>query len=186
MVISLLKSWKVDFKMRFLLIISSTIFLVSCTAHFQQIDLTDKPQSKLDSQGKVLVATSQDGRYDTINYSGSGQMTSQVIVTAFARHAKHISITTSCSSIDSCLNDAKNNGQSYLVYPEILHWEERATEWSGKPDRIEVKITLLSVDNGEIIHSAIISGRSKWATLKWDHPQDLLPSPINTYVSSLY
>ena len=186
MVISLLKSWKVDFKMRFLLIISSTIFLVSCTAHFQQIDLTDKPQSKLDSQGKVLVATSQDGRYDTINYAGSGQTTSQVIVTAFAKHAKHISITTSCSSIDSCLNDAKNNGQSYLVYPEILHWEERATEWSGKPDRIEVKITLLTVDNGEIIHSAIISGRSKWATLKWDHPQDLLPSPINTYVSSLY
>jgi len=172
--------------MRCLFIISSTILLWSCTANFQQIDLTDKPQSKLDPRGKVLVATSQDGRYDTINYSGSGQMTSQVIVTAFAKHAKHISITTSCSSIDSCLNDAKNNGQSYLVYPEILHWEERATEWSGKPDRIEVKITLLTVDNGEIIHSAIISGRSKWATLKWDHPQDLLPSPINTYVSSLY
>ena len=186
MVISLLKSWKVDFKMRFLLIISSTILLVSCTAHFQQIDITSKPQAKLDSQGKVLIATSQDGRYGTINYSESGQMTSKAIMTAFARHTKHASITTTCSSIDSCLNEAKENGSSYLVYPEILHWEERATEWSGKPDRIEVKITLFTVDNGEIIHSAILSGRSKWVTFKWDHPQDLLPSPMNTYASSLY
>ncbi len=172
--------------MRYLYIISFTILLLSCTAHFQQIDITDKPQTKLDSQDKVLIATSQDGRYGTINYSGSGHMTSQAIMTAFARHTKHVSITATCSSIDSCLNEAKNNGHSYLVYPEVLHWEDRATEWSGKPDRIEVKITLLTVDNGESIHSTIISGRSRWATLKWDHPQDLLPSPMNTYVSSLY
>ena len=172
--------------MRYFFILLPAILLVSCTAHFQQIDITSKPQAKLDSQGKVLIATSQDGRYGTINYSESGQMTSKAIMTAFARHTKHASITTTCSSIDSCLNEAKENGSSYLVYPEILHWEERATEWSGKPDRIEVKITLFTVDNGEIIHSAILSGRSRWLTLKWDHPQDLLPSPMNTYASSLY
>jgi len=172
--------------MRYLFIISSTILLLSCTANFQQIDLTGKPQAKLDSRGEVLIVTPQDGRYGTINYSGSGQMTSQEIMSAFARHTKHVSITTACSSIDSCLNKAKENGHSYLVYPEVLHWEERATEWSGIPDRIEVKITLLAVDNGEIIHSAILSGRGKWAALKWDHPQDLLSRPINTYVSSLY
>jgi len=113
-------------------------------------------------------------------------MTSQEAMVAFLRHTKGVSITTNCSSIDSCLNEAKDSGYSYLVYPEILHWEERATEWSGKPDRIEVKITLLSADNGEIIHSTIISGKSKWVTLKWDHPQDLLPKPMETYVSSLY
>ena len=172
--------------MRYFFILLPAILLVSCTAHFQQIDITSKPQAKLDSQGKVLITTSQDGRYGTINYSESGQMTSKAIMTAFARHTKHASITNTCSSIDSCLNEAKENGSSYLVYPEILHWEERATEWSGKPDRIEVKITLFTVDNGEIIYSAILSGRSRWATLKWDHPQDLLPSPMNTYASSLY
>ena len=172
--------------MRYFFILLPAILLLSCTAHFQQIDITSKPQAKLDSQGKVLISTSQDGRYGTINYSESGQMTSKAIMKAFARHTKHASITNTCSSIDSCLSEAKENGYSYLVYPEILHWEERATEWSGKPDRIEVKLTLFTIDNGEIVYSAILSGRSRWLTLKWDHPQDLLPSPMNTYASSLY
>ena len=172
--------------MRYLFLTCTTILLWSCTAAYQQTDITDKPKFKLDSQSNVLIATPKDGRYGAINYTGSGQMTSREAMIAFLRHAKDVSVTTNCSSIGRCLNEAKDSGYSYLVYPEILHWEERATEWSGKPDRIEVKITLFSVDNGEMIHSTIISGRSKWATLKWDHPQDLLPKPMKTYVSSLY
>jgi len=181
----MLRPRKVDFKMRYFFIISFSILILSCSAHFQQIDLTNKPQAKFDSQGKVLIATSQDGHYGTINYPGSGLMTSQSIIKAFARHTK-LAMTIICSTIDSCLNEAKKNGYSYLVYPEILHWEERATEWSGKPDRIEIKVTLFTVDNGEIVHSAVLAGRSKWVTLKWDHPQDLLPGTVNTYTSALY
>ena len=27
--------------------------------------------------------------------------------------------------------------EEYLLKPQILHWEDRATEWSGKPDRVK-------------------------------------------------
>ena len=172
--------------MRTLFIIFSTILLWSCTAVYHQVDLLDKPQFKLDPQSHVLIATTKDGQYGTIDYDGSGQMTSQEVMNTFLKHTKNVSISAICSSLGSCLVEARDAGYDYLVYPEILCWEDRATEWSGIPDRVEVKITLLTVDNGEIIHSAIISGRGKWASLKWDHPQDLLSRPINTYVSSLY
>jgi hypothetical protein len=30
----------------------------------------------------------------------------------------------------------------YLIEPKILHWEDRATEWSGKADRVKVSLPL--------------------------------------------
>lgn len=173
--------------MRFLLIFFTTILLGACTATYQQTNVTDTPLIKLDPQGKILVATSKNGTYSTKNYQRSGQMTSQAIKASFDRHTNTVSITTACKSVDSCLDEANGYGYyTYLVFPEILHWEDRATEWSGKPDRIEIKLTLFSVENGERIHSTILSGRSKWVTFGGDHPQDLLPEAINGYISSLY
>ncbi|ELW8199044.1 DUF4823 domain-containing protein, partial [Yersinia enterocolitica] len=67
-----------------------------------------------------------------------------------------------------------------------LHWEDRATEWSGKPDIIAIKITVYNAASDNIISSTIINGKSKWATFGGDHPQDLLAKPVSEYISSLY
>ena len=172
--------------MRYPLIFITTILLASCTSTYKRIDVTDVPHLKLNPQGKVLIVTSKDGRYNDIDYPGSGTMTSQAIKAAFDGHSNFVSITSDCKSIDSCLIEAKRSGDSYLVSPEILHWEERASILSGLPDRIEVKITILSVDNGKVIHSTIIAGKSQLATFRKVRPQDLLPQPINEYVSIFY
>jgi hypothetical protein len=73
-----------------------------------------------------------------------------------------------------------------LVYPTILHWEDRATEWSGIPDRVEIKIEIIGATTGKGLDSAIIKGKSGLATFGGDHPQDLLPKPVEDYVSGLF
>lgn len=74
----------------------------------------------------------------------------------------------------------------YLVYPTILHWEDRATEWSALPDRVEVKIDLIETATGKLLDSVVIRGKSGLATLGGDHPQDLLPKPVDEFVSTLF
>ncbi len=74
----------------------------------------------------------------------------------------------------------------HYIIPEILHWEDRATEWSGKPDKIEIKVTIHEGQDSKELTSAIISGKSKWATFGGYHPQDLLPEPLNKYIESLF
>jgi Domain of unknown function (DUF4823) len=74
----------------------------------------------------------------------------------------------------------------YLVYPTILHWEDRATEWSALPDRVEVKIDLIETATGKLLDSVVIRGKSGVATLGGDHPQDLLPKPVDEFVSTLF
>ena len=94
-------------------------------------------------------------------------------------------MSSDCSDLP-CLQAEGKDKYTYYVVPEILHWEDRATEWSGLPDRIEVKIIVSDARRNGEIGSAIISGKSKWATFGGDHPQDLLPEPIKIYVESLY
>jgi hypothetical protein len=85
-----------------------------------------------------------------------------------------------------CLKIIQTDKYGYFVAPEILHWGDRATEWSGIPDKIEIKISVYDAQFETELASSVVNGKSKWATFGGDHPQDLLPEPVNQYVESLY
>jgi hypothetical protein len=153
-----------------------------CSAKYMHNDIS-APSAKLQSGKSLIIATPTNGRYSDDTYQASGEMTAAATRAAFARYSNNITVSQSCSDI-GCL---KNNGAfGYYVVPEILHWEERATEWSGLPDRIEIKVTIYDGKTFETAASTIFSGKSKWATFGGDHPQDLLHEPMNSYIDSLY
>lgn len=70
-----------------------------------------------------------------------------------------------------------------MIRPQILHWEERATEWSGKADRVEISLPLYR--SGRLIGSAMVKANSSWWTLGGDHVIDLLPRPFEIYAARL-
>ena len=92
----------------------------------------------------------------------------------------------SYQSFDDALKFTRDNGYKYLVYPTILHWEDRATEWSAIPDRVEVKIDIIESTTAKLLDSVVIKGKSGLATFGGDHPQDLLPKPVGEFVSTLF
>ena len=63
-----------------------------------------------------------------------------------------------------------------LIEPKILHWEDRATEWSGKADRVKVSLPLYR--SGSLIGSALVTANSSFFTFGGDHPEDLLDAPF--------
>lgn len=89
-------------------------------------------------------------------------------------------------SYKESLNYAQTNNFDYLIFPPILEWEDRATEWSGIPDKASIKISIIKVSTSKTIDSAIIKGKSGVATFGGDHPQDLLVKPVDDYVNSLF
>lgn len=70
--------------------------------------------------------------------------------------------------------------------PTVVHWEDRATEWSGRPDRIEIEVRTLEVQSGEMLALGSVKGKSKWAALGGDAPEDLLAVPLGIYVDWLF
>lgn len=159
------------------------ILATGCASTYTKDTLTS-PSVQLQSGVIVAIGTPEDGSYGGEPYPESGQATALAVRAAFSRHASEAVVLPGCRIL-SCLRDAAPRA-AYFVVPEILHWEDRATEWSGKKDKLEVKLSVYGSQSDSPLASTIISGKSKWMTFGGDHPQDLLPEPINTYVETLF
>ena len=167
-----------------IMIVSALIVLSGCSSSYKHNEY-QKPELKLDQSVGVLISTPENGWYDQTEYRNSGRMTANAIRGAFVKNTRKVSITTECKGAE-CLDNIDANKYGYYVEPVILHWEDRATEWSGKSDKIEIQIITYDAKTKKEIGNTAFSGSSKWATFGGDHPQDLLEEPTNQYVETLY
>jgi hypothetical protein len=133
----------------------------------------------------AYVSVPRDGVYGEDTYQGSGQTTAQAIVLAFNPYLERVEAGSTTEDFAAAIRSADSGRFTYLIYPQILHWEDRATEWSGKPDRISIKLSVYNVATGNLADSVLITGHSAWATLGGDKPQDLLADPLAKYAKSL-
>ena len=169
---------------RHICMLAGGVLLAGCSSTYQHSELL-KPEVKLDPAVGVIISVPADGRYGNKKYPGSGRMTSDAVRSAFSKRTVKVDVTTDCHG-ESCLNMLDKQRFGYYVKPEILHWEERNTEWSGKPDKIEIQLVIYDLGSQKPVASTNFSGESKLASFGGDHPQDLLPQPIQKYVDSLY
>lgn len=169
-----------------LYIIGATLFLGACADSHQLIRQDTSTVAHLAPADSVFVAVPEDGAYGGDVYRGSGQNAAQIIYAAFAKRTRSARVGRAPQSFEEALASTRQAGHKYLVYPTILHWEDRATEWSAIPDTVEVKIEVIDAASGEAIASGVAKGKSGLATFGGDHPQDLLPKPVEEFVSSLY
>ena len=171
---------------RLVVAIVSALLLVSCADTHQIIRSDTSSDVRLDATSTIYIAVPVDGVYGANTYRGSGQNTAQIIHSAFAKRSRSTKVGRTPQSFAEARDAALSDNWEYLVYPIILHWEDRATEWSAIPDKVEVKIEVVEAATDRSIASAVIKGNSGLATFGGDHPQDLLPEPIEEFVSSLY
>lgn len=162
------------------------VALLSACADTHQLLRTGREIPKLEQSRTVYVSVPKDGRYGQTSYSGSGQNTTQIVLAAFSQYAKRVEAGHEYHTFEEALDAARKFGAAYLVVPTILEWEDRATEWSGIPDKASIKISVIDTGSGATLDSVVIKGKSGLATFGGDHPQDLLPKPVGEYVKSLF
>jgi hypothetical protein len=127
-----------------------------------------------------------DGSYGKTAYPGSGALAAQAVAAAFAPYLTKVTVGVKTEDFGASRQSANAGGYTNLYYPEILHREDRATEWSGKPDQASVKVSVVRVDTGTILDSAVVGGKSGLATLGGDRPEHLLPKPLSDYAATLF
>lgn len=135
---------------------------------------------------RIYVSTPADGSYGDHVYNGSGRNTSKTIYDAASAKSHLVRIGGLAENFEDAIAEAQRTDQDILIFPTILHWEDRATEWSMIPDKVEIKVEVVQVKSGDVISSGIIKGKSGLATFGGDQPQDLLPEPVSEFVSSLF
>jgi len=166
-------------------LVLAALLLTGC-ADTHSVQRGQQLSHKLSANKLAYVSVPPDGRYGRTVYNGSGAMASQIVAAAFSRHMLRVEQASSPQTFEKSLEAAKQAKASYLIAPAILHWEDRATEWSAIPDKVELQISVIDTTTGKVIETAVVSGTSGLATFGGDHPQDLLPEPVRQYVDSLF
>jgi len=168
------------------LLLLPLLILAGC-ADTQKLNINNKFGAvRLDSNASAYVAMPADGGFGNKVYYGSGAMVASIVERALFVHLVRVVIGTKAEGISKAKMSAASGRYKYLFFPTIVHWEDRATGWSGRADKVKVNIAVIDVESGKQISFASIDGRSGLATLGGDRPQDLLPGPINQYIAQLF
>ncbi|MBX8485600.1 DUF4823 domain-containing protein [Pseudomonas cichorii] len=171
--------------MRFPFIFAFVAVLAGCADSHSWVP-QQNGSARVTATDRIYISTPVDGEYGNRTYTGSGRNTSKIFSNAMSARNRFVRVGAVSGNFDDAIAQAQRANQDILVFLSIQHWEDRATEWSMIPDKVEVKVDVVRIQTGEVISSGIIRGKSGLATFGGDHPQDLLPEPVDEFVSSLF
>ena len=168
--------------MKSIVIVCLLLTLSACTANYQIIRHDHVPLATTDT---YYVATPANGRYNEIRYDNSGEMTRDILISGLVKRG--IRATGGLSGTkDAAMADAKTQQCNRLVYSTILHWEDRATEWSGIRDKAKVAIDIIDTESGKTLDNTVLDLTGTWWTLGGLHPQDLVEEASEDYFNQLF
>jgi hypothetical protein len=168
-------------------VIFLALCLTACSAKYQvnKFSGTDGNVA-LDAKEAVFITIPADGAYGNTLYQGSGQTVAQAVAIAFSKSAKRVYTAAKPLSREEAIAESKRLNAMYVVLPTIVHWEHRATEWSGRPSRMSIRLSVVDSSEGSELTSAAIEGRSRIMTMTSTSPESLLRDPLAGYVAGLY
>jgi hypothetical protein len=133
----------------------------------------------------ILVTIPSNGRTGSTEFTASGRQTARAIAAAFARHVKRVDVPGDIGNLSNPASVSAGR-YDYKVIPQILHWEDRNTQWSSQPDRINIQLRVIRVSDDTTVSLGAVSGKSDWHAVGAADPEDLLPTGIEAYVDWLF
>lgn len=136
--------------------------------------------TRLDRSAVVVVATPEDGAYQTKVYPDSGAKTLATVKAHFERYAGRVVVVADCAEL-ACLRETDGG---YYVVPKLLHWEDRMA-FSSTPDRFELKVSIYDAAGAEL-DAAVFSSASATRRMYQVRPEDMLDAAVGPYIAGLY
>lgn len=160
---------------------------VGCQSTVKQTITEAGPEgAPLRPGARVYVATPEDAIDKKEHVMGSGGRVAMVLQDSLKRHTRNVVKARNAETLEEALNHARDLSYEYVIFPTILKWQDRPTEWTGVRDKLQVKIDLVAVDTGRVIRSTTIDGKGKWMTDGEETPQDMLAEPVDKFVRAMF
>jgi hypothetical protein len=152
-------------------VLFAIVALMAASGCISSQKVTSSASPRIPGGASLSIAVPEDGSYDGEVYLGSSRAVAVGLKAALIRHFPRTEI-------------AENRGADYTIKPTILHWEDRATEWSGRPDRISISLQLYD-RRGVTLDATVVEAKSSYWTLGGDHPEKLLQGLFANYAKAL-
>lgn len=168
------------------LLMAGFAVLTACKSTYSEKDLSTTPPPILKSNTRIYVAIPFDATFKKEVVQNSGKQTAQAFQVALMRYTRSVYMSKFPESLGEALEIARTGHMEYVLYPTIVRWEDRATEFSGRRDRLAVKADLIDLTTSQVVFSREIEATGKWMTDGGDSPNDLLLQPAEQYANALF
>ena len=165
-----------------LIVLTATFLMSGCTASYQSEFMT--PQASMQDQTSILIVTPEFGRFEAAEYSTSGIEVASALAQELKQYSPQISTIPTPVTIEN-ITDGDLQKFDYIFIPQILHWEDRATGWSMKPDRIKIRFDIFN-NQRQLVNSYLITGRSAYIVWISKTPDSLLRKPIRDMLKKFF
>jgi hypothetical protein len=142
-------------------------------------------QAEAPAMDRLCIMTAKDGVYGGTVYVGSGQEVSGKMLSTIRGGRLGQSIQVPATDETEAARQCAAEGVGYLIVPRILHWEDRATQWSGLRDEIAVEARLLRLEPRETVRIGNFSAQTGSFALFNHPPEDLLNDEYSLWVKKL-
>jgi hypothetical protein len=107
-------------------------------------------------------------------YQGTGTAVAGHVVQALQPHFAHVQLLDATDEDDAFARCKSHQGQ-LLVVPRLVHWEERAMNWSARPDQVKVQLSLRDTRDDAFTRLVTFEGKQGHGLHFTDTPaEDLL------------
>lgn len=143
----------------------ATLILSSCYPARRYVEPVPVQSDKLavSRDDTVAIITPKDGGFSGHIYAGSGNVVAQKTLEYLRRSIDESNIRLYRSE-DEYTRSKENFLVKYVIKPEILHWEDRATNWSGLPDVVKIDLYLVDAASSKNVNIIKFVATSSWWT----------------------
>ena len=170
-----LKMWKNIFLVLFLMLSGCTQYKI----------YNAENEISLNKDVSLLVVCGNVASYDNKTYPNSGKNIARRVQGAFSKYLQEVEVNINQLTLQEALHETKKSKLDCLIYINIIHWEDRATEWSGIRDSAEIQLSIYDSRTKEKTGRYIISGQGTWWTFGGYHPQDIFKNVLDKLASDL-
>jgi PBP1b-binding outer membrane lipoprotein LpoB len=164
----------------------AALVLAACETTYTEKNLTNEPPPILKSTSRIYVAIPFDASFKDTVAQQSGKNTAEAFQVAFLRYSRSVYTSKFPESAGEALESARRANMEYVLYPTILRWEDRATEYTGLRDRLALKVDLIDLNSGTIVFSREAEVTGKWMSDGGETPRDLLTDPAEQFANSVF
>lgn len=168
---------------RFIFFSIACVFFFSCSPLYN-VSTSNKASGLFGNGTKVLLLTSQDGVSGSDVSKGSGVTLSSRIQSQLLSKQCQVKNDRDHDSILDIETETASK-YDYIIVPVINLWEDNATAWSGKPDKLNFTILIYNSAK-ELITSADLDGQSAAAVIDENDPSELIDPLLQDYLKNMF
>ncbi len=151
----------------------------------QEVAEDQAGSGKLRRGANVYVAQPADRVTAKSTNPNSGRATAAAIANELKPFAGRVMRGTSVQMLDVALHDAQQNGAEYLIYPSIIRWDDKRTDWGANRSAVQVQLSVYESVSGKQVDAMLLQGTGKVFGDEVS-PESLLKDPLQRYYKSVY